>query len=293
MVDVIINVLGKPYSTALTLFSLMRHSGGHIDTIYMIIENAQILGTDYEDFRFIAERLGNVIGYVPQEFLFAHEADLSRMAEEGYRHSIHYQYGFEKSDKQLVFVTHNDVLYHGDAVGAMLEVMGEEYVGVGSIGQCWNCPAAFAGLCDGDRYADFRPTYEQLAELIEKFPPRRAPRHKLFVMPERPHPLPECRLNEYACLVDKAKVEHLIMPRGPVPPFGAYNEGIDSGCGWFRHLNWLGYRFKNMDLSQLLTHAWASETGGGFAALYSEEVYRKQEEMARGKLVELGFMAGG
>src|SRR6266480_1010114 len=129
-VDVIVNVLGKPYSTALTLFSLMRHSRPHVDKIYLILENAQLLDVKPGDFEFISRALGNVITFVPQEYLFCWPADLARMSEQAHRHSIHYQYGFETSDKQLVFVCHNDVLYHGDAIGAMIEQIGEQYVGV-------------------------------------------------------------------------------------------------------------------------------------------------------------------
>ena len=42
-VSVAINVIGKPIQTALTLLSLVRHCGRHIDKIYFIEENFQPL----------------------------------------------------------------------------------------------------------------------------------------------------------------------------------------------------------------------------------------------------------
>jgi hypothetical protein len=38
IVDVIINVYGKPWQTICTLKSLIKHSGNHIDKIYLIEE---------------------------------------------------------------------------------------------------------------------------------------------------------------------------------------------------------------------------------------------------------------
>src|SRR5690348_11162933 len=94
-VDVIINALGKPYQTAVTLFTLMRHCAAHIDRTFLILEKVQPLGRGHAQFEFIGRLLPNLVMYVPREFLFCWPADVTQLGDEGYRRSIHYQYGFE------------------------------------------------------------------------------------------------------------------------------------------------------------------------------------------------------
>src|SRR5207244_12735628 len=115
--------------------------------------------------------------------------------------------------------------------------------------------AHFAGRCDGARYQQFRPTLEELLELSRRFPPPRNPNHDHHIQRDRPHPLPECRLNEFACLIHKAIVDPWVMPNDGIPPFGAYNYGLDMGSAWFRYLNWVGLRLRNIHMARLFDHA--------------------------------------
>jgi hypothetical protein len=45
-VDVAIHVYGKPYQTAVTLFSLLKHSEQWIDKIYFVQDRYQPVGTN-------------------------------------------------------------------------------------------------------------------------------------------------------------------------------------------------------------------------------------------------------
>src|SRR4051794_13139837 len=67
-VDVVINVYGKPYNTAATLYSLLKHSGQWIDKIYFITEKRQ---PNNSGFDFITEAIGNrIVAYTPPLWLW-------------------------------------------------------------------------------------------------------------------------------------------------------------------------------------------------------------------------------
>lgn len=71
-------------------------------------------------------------------------------------------------------------------------------------------------------------------------------------------PLPECRVNEWACLVNLEMTREHVAPRGPLPPFGAFEQCgrlcLDTSVPWFRELSRLGLKARNMDIAPLVTH---------------------------------------
>ena len=69
-------------------------------------------------------------------------------------------------------------------------------------------------------------------------------------------PLPECRLNEFACLIDRS-----IALQCKSEFFGSY-DGIDLGCSWFQHLSRNNIKFKNYNIYDNCIHGfWANECG--------------------------------
>ena len=164
-VDVAINVFGKPFQTAVTLLSLLKYSGEHINRIYLIKERVQPTPTDLT---FLYELLGDRITvYTPDHWLWIRSMDASKLLSspqikgDGYRWSIRYQFAWERSTARYLFLTHNDVLYSGDIIKAFLDKIGDN-VAIGEIGQCWNCPAHSAGVCNGDKYFDYRPSIDEV-----------------------------------------------------------------------------------------------------------------------------------
>ncbi|MBU1248815.1 MAG: hypothetical protein KKB70_08955, partial [Proteobacteria bacterium] len=165
-VDVLINVCGKPYQTALSLLSLERECGQHIDRIYFVEENTKYYNIDVHTglHGFVLERLKDKITYImPDQWNYCFPLEFEKLGDKEYRHSIRYQYGWEMTDKDYVLVIHNDVRFHGDAVAAMIEHLGEN-IAIGHVGQCWYCPAAFTGKCDSDHHLDYRPSFSELRE---------------------------------------------------------------------------------------------------------------------------------
>ena len=257
-VDVAINVYGKPYQTLVTLKTLMLHSGHHIDKIYFVQERQPSWGANCD---IVFRNFDNIKLFIPKYFLYIYFAERERYSDEDYRFSIRYQYAWEHTDKKYLFVTHNDMLYKSDIIGEMLNVLRNgEYVGVGQIGRCWDCPAYHGKKCNGDKYSGYTPTYEEVMDLIKKFPHRKSDLHDPLIDKKHPMPLPECRLNEMACLINLREIKHEVIPYGTIDPFGAY-VGTDLGTKWFKELTMRGYKFKNIDIYQYCKHAWGQFLG--------------------------------
>ena len=147
-VDLAIVFFGKPMQTIIAIKSMLAHSGQHIDTIFLSHEQMQPHGDwsglhkvidyfRYEPVTFVVQR--------PHYFLPPNVTDVARTRQdERYRHSIMYQYALETTDKPYLCVLHNDMLFHDDMIGPMLVAFDQqpELAGIGSIGQCWSCPAS-------------------------------------------------------------------------------------------------------------------------------------------------------
>jgi len=279
-VDVAMRVYGKPYQTAVTMASLFKHSGEHIDKIYVQEEIEQPHG---DDVSWILDYFSNrsIIRYRTEYFLGCGRSEPERLPEQGYRHSIRYQYAWENTDKRFLFIMHNDCLFEADIVGGMLERLADEvFAGVGMIGQCWNCPAGFAQLCDGGRYENFKPDYKEVLALIRDYPSPRTTAKEIDA--EAPVPLPECRLNEFACLVNVGMLRQHVVPEGDVVPFGMM--GLDIGTEWFKSLTLRGYRFLNWH--QGFTHSPFSSRSNGHDADSSQDEYTSSEDKAKEFLKE-------
>jgi hypothetical protein len=276
IVDVAINVYGKPYETLVSLKTLMLHSGQHIDKIFFIQERKQPLWCG--DFNVILERFDNLEVFIPKHFLYIYFTDRERYSDEDYRLSIRYQYAWEHTDKDYLFITHNDMLYNADMIGEMLNILkNTENDGVGQIGRCSYCPAFHASKCKGSKYLEYDPTYEEVMDLIKKYPHAKPDLHDPLIDKNRPMPLPECRLNEYACLINLREIKSEVIPYGNIDPFGAY-VGTDLGTKWFRELIIKGYKFKHFDIYRYCRHGWGKYLG--HETLCNSDYYTRAEDEA-------------
>ncbi len=276
-IDVTINVYGKPQQTAVTLLSLLEHSGHRIGNIWFIEEYRQPFHAKFDA---IKSHLGaSLIHFRPSRYLGLTQLPwrwLHRLRP--IRHALRYQYAWERTDSRFLFITHNDVRYKDDIVGAMLERI-EGNIAVGPVGQCWNCPARIAQVCSPETFMDYRPSYAEWLKLAAMYPGARSERYPDVVDPRRPWPLPECRVNEWSMLVDLSVARAATMPVGPAMPLGAYY-GMDIGTQWFNDILNAGHMVAHMDVRPYADHAWASTGGGGHAALSDEAEYRRGEAMA-------------
>ena len=286
-VDVAINVYGKPFQTAVTLLSLLKHSGRHINKIYFVIEPKQ---PREESFQFLYDALGDrLVKHTPSHWLWVNPTNAASYRDDEYRRSIRYQFAWETSTTDYLYITHNDVLYTGDIVGAFLENIGD-CVGIGLVGQCWNCPAHMGKTCERDQYFHYRPTYSEVLDLARRHPPPRGAHYSTYITETNPWPLPECRLNEWAALIDMRLAKPLTVPIGDAAPFGAM--GLDVGTEWFRAMSLHGLRFQNYVFDHLGKHGWATIEPNGHSANFDDDLYDRGERLARAMLIrELGIRA--
>ncbi len=276
-VDVAINVYGKPLQTAVTLYSLLKHSGRWVNKIYFIEERRQPFGARFD---FIREAFAQRIVYFrPPLWLGVRPFQKTWWYKLAFfRKSLRYQYAWEQSKQPYLFTTHNDMLYQGDILGSLLNGI-DGNTAIGQVGQCWNCSAFFAGCCDPDRYLQYRPDYSALKKLMKQWPGKR--QNALGGGPgkKNPWPLPECRLNEWAALIDLTKARDATHPFGPAVPFGAFH-GLDVGVQWFRDVLLLGHTVAHFDISPFAIHGWTNGGAGGHGSLSDMEQYNDGEERA-------------
>ena len=297
-VDVLINVFSKPYQTALSLLTLLRHSGEHIDKIYFH-EERYVSEFERKRHEPLLEYLGaRVVYYLLPEWLSSNVIDEKRLKEDpDYRFSIRYQYGWEQTDKKFVLLVHNDIQVTCDIVGEFLDNIGEA-TAIGEIGQCWWCPAGQNGLCSSERYTEYRPSYDELMRIYNEnmdYTQRRA--YNLGLREEMradPWPLPECRVNEWSMLVNMEKARSVTHPFGPAVPLGAFfasgskigenwdeDVSLDTGVQWFRQLNLMGHNFADYPIENCIIH-----DRRGRVALLTPEKYVLNEISAKNKLMK-------
>ncbi len=288
-VDVAINVFAKPMQLSLSILSLLQHSGASIGKIWLQYEP---MGSKFDSISpyCIAKYLQEVLEFPveifqPEIWLARGIPDADMLADTNSRLAIRYQYAFENSQSRLLFLTHNDVFILQDIIRPLAEGIGDCFA-IGSLGQCWNCPAANADImadvmgappCTPDTYENARPDHGQLLALYQK-----AAEKGVFAraydadgfggeFSRQPWPLPECRINEWAFMLNLEKTRPHSAPFGPALPPGAFgrcaSENLDIGVPWFRAMHDLGMRAKNFPIDKYLRH-WVG-TGNKSAIRYA------------------------
>jgi hypothetical protein len=106
-VDVLINVFGKPYQTALSILSLIKYCKKYIDKIYFHLE-PETYEIERRDNSALTNYLNNIIILHDIPYWLATEpTDEKRfLIDENYRLSLRYQYGFENTNKKFVLIIH-------------------------------------------------------------------------------------------------------------------------------------------------------------------------------------------
>lgn len=273
-VDVVLNVYGKPYQTYVTLKSLLQVSGDMIDKIYFIQEAKQPHNANFDLIFKDSELSTKIQLYTPKYYLYIDKSQPKLYKNEDYRLSLRYQYGFEKSDKKFLFITHNDVLYKDNIIQYFLDNI-KDKMGIGEIGQCWNCPFNFAQLCNRYNYAEHKQKYKDVKKIFREYKPvRNYKLHRRNVFP-----LPECRLNEWFCLLNRELYINKSYPNGK-NLFGTHM-GTDTAVEWFREMNLKGMKFEHIDTQEYAVHAYFTQRKGGHQALLNDEKYFAQEEKAK------------
>lgn len=292
-VDAAVNIFAKPWQTALSLLSLHRASGQHIREYWLQFEAA---GSKFDKISpyyivpYLTQELGlNVHVFQPETWQARTPADSSRMDDPEYRKQLRYGYAFEGTKSPFLFLTHNDIFFRKDLVGALRNNIGDAFA-IGQLGQCWNCPASVDSImekvmgchcCTPKTYMQIRPTFAQLGELYKKareigFPSRPYDKHNFSKeFEQQPWPLPECRVNEWACLLNMKLVRPRCLPFGPAWPPGAFRDcgehNLDVVTPTFRDLHAQGLHAKHFDQSDYMEHFIGTGNKSAIRYTFSED----------------------
>ena len=137
-----------------------------------------------------------------------------------YRSSLRYQIAMDRTTSPYLLVIHDDVRFLSPFTGSYIDAIDSDVCAVGQLGTCWcACPMKDEGC-----------TPEHIGN--QDYP--------------RLWPVPQCRPNEWCCMVNMA-TNARVQERGTF--FGAfyhctdpYAYQYDIGCRWFTEAWKLGYR---------------------------------------------------
>jgi len=284
-VDVNVIYYGKPYQTIISILSLLKVSGQYINSVYITVEDKQPFG-HYGDVFKVIKAIEPVIPihlYYPKSFYNLEILDYDRVKNDAeYRWTVPYQYALEHAQMKWLFIMHNDMVFHKDMIGDMLPLFEDENMaGTGSIGQCWSCPAAKAKLCGGNAFMKYIPSAEEAIALHEQYETPRQKRDLEILHSGRIHPLPECRLNEYACMINLETYRKTTLPLGTNGCFGGNWEfTADLGTGWFHQMVNQGHKFTHLSLEEYAKHSSFNPIGQGIMAYSNRENYVLSEKNA-------------
>ncbi|MBJ6802444.1 hypothetical protein [Geomonas propionica] len=272
-VDVAVQSYMKPESLLYTLMTLKEQSGALIDTVYInddcsapgVVEKYRSAAVqEYFHPWKIKVRVnthrtkwgpGFVRGYWPRHlsvwrFLKFGLINLYSNGRLFYdRENIRYQWALEQSDKEWVYLIHDDIEFTDDVVKLYLDYaqrMTNPAI-IGDLGQCWFCrhfteepPCNRAKIMEG-----IYPSEEWPITGVGK--KRRA-----------------CRINEWSCMVSTRAARDIAERERAF--FGNYDDFGDVGAYWFDRAIALGYSFADpiTDSDEKLKfylHGWQGHSG--------------------------------
>ena len=272
-VDVAIQSYKKPESLIYTLLTLKKHCGELIDTVY-VQDDCSDDGTAecYSDPRFL-ELMDSIkikvkvnsrpcwIHYFEKEmvkkphncFWYCMNKIVGRKPLLIEREDVRYQWALDSTDKDYLFVLHDDVMVTGNIIGKLLEAMGENVAIAGDLGQCWRCPysdhCSPEAICSGERPSNKWPVTYCAATLsiLNKYKfEKRA-----------------CRINEWCCMLDVTTAKKLA---DQAIYFGSYEDLGDIGAYYFDEIVKRGYSFADPlagtdERDSYYIHQWVGFTG--------------------------------
>lgn len=251
VVDVAVQSYRKPHLLLYSLLSLKAHSGQHVDQVWInddgsapwVIEfyKSKAFQEALHPWRVHVRQNTRRMGwwYLPVKGLQPKYMTLRRRLSqwwkqrknsdffEAQREDIRYQWAIDSTDKDFLYLMHDDMVYYGDTLDVYLnaiQALSKPAV-VGDLGQCWWCNYKEHGCTPARISSGWRPS--------ETWPEK--------------HPLQQgywpCRMNEWSTLLS-VRAARAIEEQEEIL-FGNYNNKGDVGVYWFAMAN--KHRFEFLD----------------------------------------------
>lgn len=268
-VDVAVQSYKKPESLLYALMSLVKYSGEHINNIFInddsdwdikqlesiflndkvkkyfephkifLRKNTQRVGYWYRYVKKYFPRKTPYYNFLPSLLysLYRHKNIFAK------REDIRYQYAFDNTKSEYLYIIHDDMIFTGDIIGLYLQCLKEkEFDIIGDLGQCW-------GGCS----------------LKETCTPEKILKDKenSSIVKEKEFYKSPCRINEWSCLV-KVSTEQEIIKKHKI--FFGNSDGGDIAVYWFKLLIHNNYTFtdpliNNSEKQKYYTHGWFGRSG--------------------------------
>ena len=294
-VDVAIQAFGRPYQSALTLLSLSHYCSKNINKIFFIIECVKPKFETIE-VTVLKDIVPNMETVLLQEWIGATVEDFSLLRETKYRQAVRYQYAFEHTTQDFMLILHNDINFTDNPIPKLLENI-DNNIAVGELGQCWNCPASREHIvkklninngipCTPTTYRDFKLTFSDLDTMYHLVKANKEHYRDFLKGPwavefqKKPWPLPECRINEWCCIINMQLAKKTTIPVGNARPIGLSASRADTGVAWFRDVHHMGYHAKHVSINNYYEHR------SGYTNLWYPEKYEEAEQRAKSILLQ-------
>lgn len=279
-VDVAVQSFKKPESLIYTLLSLKKYCGEYIDKVYI---DDDLSGDDtlkfYQNENFISamrpievcvrenkQKAGFNVTLMTKEMLKRKSA-LDKLRFYGMKllkkgkileddSDIRYQWALNVTDKNYLFICHDDILFRDNVIKEYLENIssGSNMAIVGDMVCCHLCELSKSGICNSNKVLEesFRPSknWPVTGKDVSII-------HTLLGKNTR-----HCRINEWCCMVNVKVARELLDKEGIT--FGNYERGGDVGGYWFAKIVEKGYDFNDPLLhnrDQYYEHCWQGHPG--------------------------------
>ncbi len=135
------------------------------------------------------------------------------------REDLRYQWAIENTDKEYLFIMHDDISFNGDIIALYLNAIKNlPNPGiVGDLGQCWRCAYQAVGCNPEKICAGYRPSQQWPNTKLDKND------HKWA-----------CRINEWSALLKVTAAKQIAQKHKVF--FGNYDDRADLSAFWFSKL---------------------------------------------------------
>lgn len=248
-IDVAVQSYRKPELLLYTLLSLKAHSAHLIDTVWINDDGSDDWVVSFYDspiftqlldpWKVRVRRNSHRMGWwfwpvvkkyplylsVSKRIMHSLRCFLKARRFSAERENIRYQWAIDNTDKNYLFIIHDDVFFKGDVLGVYIKYM-RSLQGlvsiIGDLGQCWRC--GYKNECT--------------PELLESgnVPDPIWPVDTVSKSNAWP-----CRVNEWCCLLNVTTAKMIEKKHHVL--FGNFDNGGDIGAYWFYLAHNEGYNF--------------------------------------------------
>lgn len=277
-IDVAINSYKKPESLIYTMLSLKKYCGEYVDTIYINDDQSNDATVKFylepklhkmmhpiKILTRINEKRSGYSKTITTQDMFVHNPvyqlirfifDRIRLPQfKGFiynNNDIRYQWAINSTDKEYLFIIHDDIKFNGNVIKAYLDEMRKRQncAIVGELGQCNICRES--NVCNPELIMNGeRPS--------KHWPLTKSLNHRIIKRYER-----NCRINEWCCLIN-VSIARIIGSKKHIY-FGNYERWGDVGAYWFDTIVKSGYDFSDPLPSSVIRekfyqHCWQGHSG--------------------------------